>query len=723
MSELKKIHLEDQLSEHFRLNPKQKIALKKMGLETVWDLLHHFPTRYGEAGESKYIKDINEGELVTVYGRVKSVSIGKTFRGKVPQATASIVDETGQINAIWFHQPYIAKMLSTGALVKLEGRISKRKNSWWSTNPNISTIKKVPNKIGNSLFNNDKMEFLLPTYPERRGITSRWIHHSLKKIFRSTAIDELIDPVLPKILEKYHLPPLKTALHWIHLPKKENDALSARKRFAFQEVFFIQLQKQQERKKREIKESFVLAHSDSHIKEFTERFPFPLTKAQKRAIKEINKDLSTPGAMSRLLEGDVGSGKTAVAAASAYAVVTTRPENQDFGHLQVAYMAPTEILARQQFEDFIKHFSYLGIQIGFITSSGCQKFPSKVNPQEATKISKKQLLKWIENGEVPIVVGTHSLIQKTVKFKNLGLAVIDEQHRFGTIQRSNLIRKDSISPHLLSMTATPIPRTLALTIYGDLDLTLLDEMPKGRKEAITEIISPAKRKSSLEKIRIELKKGKQAFFICPRIDAPDPNKEGSLQAASVKEEVEYLEKDIFPEYRIAPLHGKMKPKEKEDTMKKFEKGEIDILVSTSVVEVGVNIPNATVIAIEGAERFGLSQLHQLRGRVLRSSDQAYCYIFSDTENKKSLERLQSLVKAKNGFELAEYDLAQRGAGELSGRRQWGVSDLAMEAIKNQKMVEAARESAREVIEDDPDLQKKEHSLLSKQISKKYLHFE
>ena len=521
------------------------------------------------------------------------------------------------------------------------------------------------------------------------------------KFSKPGILKTLPDPIPPDILEKYNLPGIKTALLWIHAPRKSTDAESARKRFAFEEVFLIQLEKQRAKRKWQKNPSFIIEHAEEHIKQFTSRFSFPLTRAQNRAIETILVDFKTSHAMSRLLEGDVGSGKTAVAATTAFATVTCRPKGQTFGNLQTAYMCPTEILAIQHFESFIGYFKHLPINIALITGSGCRKFPSKINPDGWTDISRSQLLKWVANGEIPILIGTHALIQKSVKFKNLAYVIIDEQHRFGTAQRQKLVRKDNIAPHFLSMTATPIPRTLALTIYGDLDLTLIDEMPPGRKPIITEIVMPDGREAVYEKIRLELKIGRQAYVICPRIDVPDPDKEAVVIAKSVKEEAEHLKKKVFPEYAIGILHGKMTPVAKDKAMDEFKNGKTQILCATSVVEVGVNVLNATVIVIEGAERFGLAQLHQLRGRVLRSTYQAYCYVFAETKTAKTLERLKALQTAKNGFELADYDLKFRGAGELSGAKQWGVSDIAMEALKNLKMIEAARlEAARLIAEDE-----------------------
>lgn len=713
------------LEEIFRLNSPQKSALKKLGVRTVEDLLYHFPSRYTRSIPQKTISSLSPGDEVTIYGVVRKLKLSKAFRKRIPMAEGLIEDQTGSIKAVWFNQPYLAKMIADGSPVKVVGKISKRKKDGelYLGNPEIENISNLGDP-SSSLFKEHGEPSLLPIYGESRGITSRWLYHAVQKVLKEKILDEIIDPIPKDILEKYHLPSLKLALALIHSPRKEADALASRKRFSFQEIFLIQIKKMSDRKIYEEKKSFVIENSKEDIDEFVKRFPFEATDAQERAINTIIKDFRSGKPMSRLLEGDVGSGKTAVAATTSYGVVSTRPKNQDFGTLQVAYMAPTEILATQHFESFIQYFKHLPIQIALITSSGCRKFPSKVDPSGSTAISRTQLLKWVQNGEISILIGTHSLIQKTVKFKHLSYIVIDEQHRFGTAQRAELTKKteDKEFPHLLSMTATPIPRTLALTIYGDLDLTLLDEMPKGRKRVLTEVVSPSKRKEVYEKIREELKNGRQLYVICPRIDEPDPNKELALEAKSVKAEAKRLKDEIFNEYEIEILHSKMKPKEKDAVMLSFKNHEVDILVATSVVEVGVNVPNATNIIIEGAERFGLAQLHQLRGRVLRSNHQPYCYLFSETKGGKSMDRLKALVEAKNGFELAELDLKLRGSGELYGRKQWGLTDVGMEALKNIKMVEAAREEARDIVEKDPGL--KNYPILKEIIDKKEaLHFE
>lgn len=714
---------ESLLSDFSRLNPLQNKALSRLGIKTVRDLLYYFPVRYGDVAEVLPIQEIAKGDDVVLFGTLSNLTTKKAFRKKTPLAEATLKDSTGSIKIIWFHQAYLAKMLGENSFVRVQGKVSERNGTLSLLNPKVESVAQVPIGVGNSLFSSEASGILYPIYPETKGITSNWIYHTIQKIFSHGILDKLDDPIPKEILSKYNLPTLKTALVWIHSPKKVSDAESARKRFAFEEIFFIQLKKQKEKKLWQSHGAYRIETSRKIIKPFTDNFPFPLTNAQERAIDALFEDFKRDYPMSRLLEGDVGSGKTAVAAAGAYAVVTTRPKGQSFGNLQVAYMAPTEILAKQHFESFIQYFRNSGISIGLITGSGCKKFPSKVNPSGSTDISRKQLLTWVENGEIPILVGTHALIQKTVRFKHLAYVVIDEQHRFGTLQRQKLREKEKVIPHLLSMTATPIPRTLALTMYGDLDLSLIDELPVGRKQVETNIINPDKRKTVYESIRKELLAGRQLYVICPRIEEPDPQKEKAIQAKSVKEEAKRLKKEIFPEYEIDILHSKMTPKQKEETMLRFHDKRIDILVATSVVEVGVNVPNATVIIIEGGERFGLAQLHQLRGRVMRSSHQPYCYVFAETKSETSIERLKALKKAKSGFELAEYDLLQRGAGDLLGKKQWGISDIGMEAMKNLKMVEAARTESIGIIEKDPGLNKYPQIKKHLQSKPEQIHFE
>jgi ATP-dependent DNA helicase RecG len=878
----------DLLTAHIRIDEGHKKALKRLGILTVLDLLLHLPERYEDMSSIQSVGSLQKGEDAVVFGQIGGLKTRKSWKSRVPISEGWVEDGTARMKLMWFHQPYIAKMLTDGMYVKLAGKVAGSEGKLYLANPEVERLDSLPVDRHDSIFKNTENldETIYPVYRETKGVTSKWFFHTVQKCFATGVLERLEDPIPSDILKRYNLPTLGTALVWIHTPKKQEHAESARKRFAFEEVFYIQTAKAKERRAVSAATSFHIETDDAHIRSFTDRFSFPLTNAQKRAITDILKDFTGQHPMSRLLEGDVGSGKTAVAATTAYAVATSRPpdgrgKELEYGALQVAYMAPTEILAKQHFESFITFFKHLPIGIGLITGSGCMKFPSKTDTTKPTKISKAQLLKWVKNGEIPILIGTHALIYKSVEFKHLAHVIIDEQHRFGTGQRralaSGKTRKDAEGrgtdmhvpevsqdpllyrdltyrireaiyaitkelgtghkesvyqhalesefakrnlayekqvnipilynkkvvgtyipdfvieskvvlelkslpfigdqprkqlwqylkgssyrlgllvnfgskldiqrivydtarntsasrpqpsaplPHLLSMTATPIPRTLALTVYGDLDLTLLDEMPKGRKPVITKVVAPSGIEAVYEHVRGELKAGRQVYVICPRIDEPDPSKENALQLKSVTEESKRLKEKVFKDARIGILHSKMTPREKDTVMEKFLAHDIDILVATSVVEVGVNVPNATNIIIEGAERFGLAQLHQLRGRVVRSTHQAYCFAVTSKDSTgksgKTLERLKALTTAKNGFELAEFDLAIRGSGELYGMKQWGLSDLGMEALKNIKMVEAARKEAQALIEADPELSN--HSLVAEKIAllSKELHME
>ncbi len=784
--------LSDKLELKFRLDENQKRALKKLNLFSVADLLFHFPVRYSDISEVKQIVNLIPGETATVFGKISKLKTKKGYHSKIPMGEGEIEDLSGKIKITWFHQAYLAKMLHEGDSVKLTGKVTESKYGLYLANPEFEKTPNLPIDSHDTLFfkkdgEQENEGYSFPFYHETKGITSKWFYHAIEKILKEKTLDDIEDYIPGSILKKYNLPTLKTALIWIHKPKNARDAESARKRFAFEEVFCIQLERQHDKIEYRKNKSFQIPTDNKDVQEFLKRFPFSPTNSQIKSIDTILNDMTRTYPMSRLLEGDVGSGKTAVAATASYMAVKSKLEK--FDKLQVAYMAPTEILASQHFESFIQYFKHLPINIGLITGSGCKKFPSKVAPQiltpkniseEAfaatrknlpsqdgvqatediffgarnwTTISRSQLLKWVANGEISILIGTHALIQKTVKFKNLSLVVIDEQHRFGTAQRRKLVRKDNIAPHLLSMTATPIPRTLALTIYGDLDLSLLEKMPLGRKPIITEIITPDKRAKTYEEIRKELELGRQLYVICPRInDASEElhaserlgsatarargifqqknirtlgsmQLEAQLELKSVTAESKRLKKEVFQKYEIGILHSKMTKQKKEEVMKDFTDGKIHILCATSVVEVGVNVPNATIIIIEGAERFGLAQLHQLRGRVIRSNHQAYCYVFADAKSDKTIQRLKALKTAKNGFELAELDLSLRGAGELGGTKQWGITDLGMEAIKNIKMVEAARTEAIRLISEDPELSK--YPLLKNKVREKVseFHFE
>jgi len=698
--------LQNPISKYIRINKDQEKGLKKLNIITVQDLLYHFPYYYNHSTTSMNLDNVEENKSVTIHGSIHNLSLGKTWKTKKAVAKAQVRDSNGSIDIQWFHQPYVAKMFSEGDLVKISGKINIYNDKLSMINPVIEKVNRLP-EATDSLFskNDDNTSTLSPKYRETKGVTSLWIYHAVKRIFNNEDFKNIKDVIPGEILKKYNLPNIQSALVWIHAPNKERDAEVARKRFAFEEMFFIQLKLQNERYFAEGAPTYRIedAHKKGH--DFIKNLPFKLTNSQADVTKEILDDMDSKNPMSRLLEGDVGSGKTVIAAATSYAILKTPPDGRKYGSLQVAYMAPTEILAKQHFESFIEFFKEYQMPVALITGKGCYKFPSKVNTNEPTKISRAQLSKWVKSGEIGMVIGTHALISKNVEFNDLSYVIIDEQHRFGTRQRKALTSKSSRIPHLLSMTATPIPRTLALTIYGDLDISLIDEMPPGRKEPITEIIPPSRRKESYENIKKLLDQGQQAYIICPRIFEQDEEQATKLRLASVEETAREMKESIFPDMKIGMLHGKMKPKEKDDVMEEFSNGDLDILVATSVIEVGVNVPNASSIMIFGSERFGLSQLHQLRGRVIRGTHQPYCYLFTDSKTEKSLERLGAIEKTHNGFSLAEKDLKLRGMGDFYGQKQWGISDLAMEALSNIVLVESAQKEAKEIVQSDPGLNK------------------
>jgi ATP-dependent DNA helicase RecG len=651
---------------------------------------------------------LTPGKHVTIYGVMEKVSVRRSFKGHVPMTEARIVDNTGMIRCIWFNQAYIGKMYPDGTKVKVVGVVQEDKKGLMLSNPAIERADTTIPESQESLFApHTDTTFLTPIYRETSGVSSLYLYTLIKKAVQGGVLAACDDPVPPHILEKLHLPTLQDALLYIHFPKNEALTIAARKRFAFEEIFFLQLKQYQEKLEAKHSLAYPITVDKKKVQEFISSFPFTPTQAQMDAIESILKDLARKEPMGRLLEGDVGSGKTFVAAVITYAVLQNHL-GKSGAPFQIAYMAPTEILAKQHFESFVTYFQNTGVEIGLLTGSGCAKFPSKSDPSTHTVISRAQLLSWLVAGRVSVVVGTHALIQKSVAFANLALIIIDEQHRFGVKQRKSLAqKKDAVRkelPHLLSMTATPIPRTLALTIFGDLDLTVIDTMPLLRKKIITEIIPSRKRSDVYEHIRKELQDGRQVYVICPRIDEQDEEEQQKRMLKSVKEEAKRLAEIIFPEFVVDIVHSKMKKEEKEEVMQDFLDKKSDILVATSVIEVGINVPNATVIVIEHAERFGLAQLHQLRGRVGRREYQSYCYLFTESEGELTRNRLKALVTAKNGFELAEQDMMARGIGQLMDGKQWGMSDLAMEAIKNPKLVEIARDEARTLLDNDPALE-------------------
>lgn len=742
----------DEIAKYFRLIPIQQTALRRLGLATIGDLLRHFPARYESAGGSGEAAHLVPGAKVTLVGTLSGLKARKLWKSRRNITEGWFEDSSGRVKVMWFNQPYMASYLPQSGVVKMSGTVGGSAEKPYVSNPEVEAIpagaiptaglfkiiehspeiatdaRRGESGVGSvpertmTTTQGPRNEAdgvisggLFPVYPESKGVTSKWFYHALERILASDVLKNIDDPIPADVREHYHLPDLARSLIAMHRPQSEREAEAARKRFAFEEIFALQITRAKERAENDTLASFPITDASTHAERFLSSLTISPTKAQRRAIEDILNDFGKPHPMARLLEGDVGSGKTLVAAASSFAVVHSRPPKRTSGTLQVAYMAPTEILATQHFQSFIEYFKDLPINIALITGSGCKKFPSKLKRGAPTDISRAQLLKWVANGEIAMVVGTHALIQKSVQFQHLALCIVDEQHRFGTRQRRALAHKGDATPHFLSMTATPIPRTLALTIYGDLDISVLDELPPGRAKVTTVIVKPKEREKAYEKMRGELEKGRQAFVICPRINEPDPKKMNALQAKSAKSEAKRLKDEIFPEFEIGLLHGALKPKEKDETMSRFASGKIQILVATSVVEVGINVPNATVMLIEGAERFGLAQLHQLRGRIMRSSHPPHCFLLPETSGEQATKRLKALEKSDDGFKLAEADLEQRGAGDLYGRQQWGVSDLGMEALKNPRLIQAARIEATKIVANDSLLSK--HPLLLARVLK------
>ncbi|MFY9457931.1 MAG: ATP-dependent DNA helicase RecG [Candidatus Spechtbacterales bacterium] len=687
-----------------RIGPIYSRRLQKFGIKEVKDLLFHFPSRYQDFSKIIPIGEVGIGETVTVMGKVLDIQNVRTFRKKMNITEAIVEDASGPIRAVWFNQPYLVQSLRKGLSVVLAGKTTFSKDSLFLSNPSYE-ITPPPSKEGGTLKHTGR---IIPIYPETAGITSRWFRYIIKPLL---PICDKIPEYLPQeLLHRQDIPPLPLALKNIHFPKTLGEADAAKKRIAFGELFLIQTIALKEKLNLKKENAPHIKLDIELAKDFVANLPFKLTDSQRAAAWEILQDLAGPHPMNRLLEGDVGSGKTVVAALATLQTVKS-------GY-QAAIMAPTEILAEQHFNAISRFLEPHKITIAILTRSAHKRTSQKIK-YAPFKISKARVSKETAEGKIDIIIGTHAIIQETVKFKNLGLIVIDEQHRFGVEQRAKLCRAQANQiPHLLSMTATPIPRTLALAVYGDLDLSLIKQMPKGRKEIITKIVTPAGRAHSYAFIKEQIGQGRQAFVICPLV-----KESKKIEGKAATKEQERLQKEIFPDLKISLLHGKMKGKEKEKIMEAFKDNKAHILVSTSVVEVGIDVTNATVMLIEGAERFGLAQLYQFRGRVGRSEHQSYCFLFTDSTAKTTRQRLKALLTAKNSFELAEEDLKIRGPGDFIGSRQSGIPSLAMASISDLEFVKNVRREVLDFLHKDPDLTTNPLLLAKYENFRKEIHFE
>ena len=692
------MNLTTPIEEINNIGPVYQKRLKRLGIKTVNDLFFHFPRKYEDFSNLIPISDLKINEVATIQGQILTIETSRSWKKKMSITEAIIKDKTGAVRATWFNQPYLIKNLKPGDNVFISGKVISSKKGAHFSSPIYEK-----GEISDNLTHTGR---LIPVYPETAGLSSRWIRYIIKPLL--TELQDQLEETLPEqIIKENNLMDLKQALWEVHFPTALDLSQKAQKRFSFEELFLIQLFVLRERNRLNQEKSVALPTKLETIQDFVKSLNFKLTDAQKKSSWIILKDIEREQPMNRLLEGDVGSGKTIVAIMAALNTVKQKH--------QVAFMAPTEILAKQHFAEVARNLQDFRVNIGLLTGKQDQ-FRSKKLKNQVIEISRKKLLEKTLEGEMDILVGTHALIQDKVKFEKLGLVVLDEQHRFGVEQRAALSRKSGYIPHLLSMTATPIPRTLALTIYGDLDLSLIDELPKGRKKIITKIIKPAEREETYQFIKSEAKKGRQAFIICPRIEENEEKKDSPWAGVkTVKDEHERLSKDIFPDLKLDILHGKMTPKEKESVMLNFKNKKTDILISTSVVEVGIDVPNATVMVIEGAERFGLATLHQFRGRVGRGEHQSYCLLFTDSYTPKTRQRLKALITSEDGFSLAEKDLEIRGPGDFIGTKQWGIPDLMMSGLKDVRLVEKTRQTAKELLEKDPYLKK--HPQLLSRISR------
>jgi ATP-dependent DNA helicase RecG len=668
------------------VGPKLQEQLATLGAESIWDLLYVYPRRYDDYTLLKPINRLNYGDQVTIIGTIWETRVRQTRNNKkLIQSTIS--DGTGQIQATWFNQPWLVEKLAAGRQIVLSGTVDQYLGRPVFQNPEWELLEMEPLRTRR----------IVPVYPLTKGLGA----HKMREIMKRATAEwapRVPDPLPEAILKRRVLGPLPEAVQQAHFPNSQEALHKARQRLIFDELFLLQVGMLGQRRDWQSAPGVPIPANIEALREFVGRLPFNLTAAQKRVIGEITADMTKQIPMNRLLQGDVGSGKTVVAAAAMVMAVRSG--------LQTALMAPTEILAEQHCQGLSRMLDGLNINVYLLTGSTATAEKERIHGELA-------------NGTAEIVVGTHALIQEGVHFQKLGLAVIDEQHRFGVDQRKALREKGIASPngdeqpnpHLLVMSATPIPRTLALSFYGDLDLSVLDEMPPGRQEIKTNWLRPGERERAYGFVRGQVDRGRQAFVICPLVEESD-----KVVAKAAVEEYERLQKHIFPDLKLGLLHGRMKADEKEAAMRAFYDGQTDILVATSVIEVGIDVPNSTVMLIEGANRFGLAQLHQFRGRVGRGKHQSYCLLLTDAVSDESEDRLTALEETNDGFLLAEKDLEIRGPGEFLGRRQSGLPELRLASLMDLKMLEVAREEAQALFKDDPLLEQPEHLPLREQVA-------
>lgn len=684
------IHLNSPVSDLPGLGSKAVEDLRSLDIKSVRDLLWYVPFRYDDFSRVRKIRALIPGETVTVIGRIRSITSRPAKNRKVDLVEATLEDDTGILKVVWFNQSYLAKTLPVGSKVSLAGRVDDRYGR--------CLVNPIIERSGKMIHTGR----IVPVYGLTGSLTMRRLREAVRAAL--PAASELPDWLPSAIVEQESYPSLSEALRGVHFPDSRDELEAAVARLKFDELFLHQLMFARVRADREKQTATSIPIDEAFLKSFVESLPFALTNAQRKAIWEVVQDLQKSHPMNRLLEGDVGSGKTVVAAAAAASIL--------HAGFTVVYLAPTEILAAQQHAVFSQ---LLAEPVGLLTRTMCKVGEDDVSRNEFVESLRSVTTPnpSLKRRGVGCIIGTHALLQDSLNFTNFCLVIIDEQHRFGVEQRHALIHaSNGIAPHLLSMSATPIPRTLALTIYGDLELSILNEMPVGRKPVATAVVLASHQNAMWNHVHEQIAQQRQVFVVCPLIDPSD-----KLGVKSVAEVAQDLKKGPLKDVSIGVLHGRLKTDEKETVIEKFRAGEIDVLVSTTVVEVGVDIPNATVMVVIGAERFGLAQLHQLRGRVGRSDVQSYCYLLPEHLEGSSEERLRAMEKTADGFKLAQKDLELRGPGNIFGNSQSGFPDFQLATPADTDIMKKARDYARELLTQDPDLQN--HPLIRERIEQQF----
>lgn len=663
------------------IGPKKADKLSKLGIFTLKDLLYYFPRQFEDRNNLKKIAQLEDEEKVTIKAVISSINTFSPREG-MTLTKIDVKDETGSAKLVFFNKSYIKNTFRPGDSILVFGKVKKKFNNLELTSCELEYLTNSPKNTCR----------FMPVYQLTYGVTNKEIMSIIRTVLEDK--DLIIQEYMPqRIIEKYRLCSIDFAVRNIHLPSNKESLKIALYRIVFEELLILQLGLFVFKSGRN-KEDGIKFETSKDLKNIISALPFKLTKAQNRALDEIIQDMNSDKIMNRLVQGDVGSGKTVVALLAL--------ANCVLNGYQGALMAPTEILAGQHYVSLTESLKDFGINVGLLIGS-------------LTKKQKDTVLEQIKNNEIDILIGTHALIEDKVEFNNIGLVITDEQHRFGVMQRSKLSLK-GVNPDILVMTATPIPRTLALILYGDLDISIIDELPPGRQPIETFAIENSKRDRAYNNlVRREVESGRQVYIVCPLVEESE-----AIEAKSAVELVEELKDEYFHDLRLGLLHGKMKSSEKDEVMGRFKNKEIDILVSTTVIEVGVNVPNATLMIIENAERFGLAQLHQLRGRVGRGSHKSYCVLIYDSKTDVCRQRMAIMEETNDGFKISEKDLEIRGPGEFFGTRQHGLPELKVANLfKHIKILKLAQQEARYILGEDNSLQLKENMAFKKEIIDKF----